>query len=336
MKYQNLSAFEKHLDQPAPAHLSRIFLLVVPCSYERKKIVETIARAIGKREGDLHLTTKEASPSSWEGTHEKLNTFSLFGGKEAIFLDGIDKLKKANLTEIALYSANPSPLAFLILGAASGKTLSEIYTKGKKEVIVCDLSDEKPWERKERLKRYLAQFAGASGKRIDSAALDCFLENVGLNLPALEQELFKVITYVGERPQVTAADVEALCVQNKSSTIWQMAESLVWKGSLPPETTPIDLSLLLPLISQLRSQIQQGLTLALLQEQGFGVGEISHTLPQLRSQTLEKLLPLAKAKRSLFFRKGLKALFEIELMAKNSSLEPGLLLDLFTAKLHMT
>lgn len=297
-------------------------------------IIEKILSAISKREAEVHHSMGEATPSSWESALEKLNTHSLFGGKQVIALDGIDKLKKGNLTEIAHYVAAPSPFAYLILGAASGKTLTEIYAKGKKELVVCDLTEEKPWDRKERLKRFLVQLGAASGKVIQSDALEFLLDGLGLNLPALEQELFKLITYAGERKQIGLQDVETLCNVQKSSTLWQMAEAVVWRGKSHAEAPDFDLSLLLPLIGQIRSQIQQGLALALLQEQGFGSSEISHYLPNLRGNQLERLLPLAKAKRSPFFKRGLKVLFEIEILAKNSSVEPGLLLDLFTAKLH--
>lgn len=334
LKYQNLAAFEKHLDQAAPDHLAHVFLVITPCSYERKKVVDRILFAIRKKEPDLHLSAEEAAASTLDSAIEKLNTFSLLGGKQALYLDAVDKLKKGGISQLAHYAVRPSPFSYLILGAGSGKSLSEIYTQGKKEVIACDLSDEKPWDRKDRLKRQLAQSVALAGKVISPDALEHLLENVGLDLPGLEQEVFKLITYAGENKQISLKDVEALCAQQKSSTLWQLAEALVWKEGAAKHLQNVDLSLLLPLIAQMRSQIQQGLTIALLLEQGFGSAEISHYLPAIRSNALDKILPIVRAKRSSFFRRGLNLLFEIELMAKNGSLDPGLLLDLFIAKFH--
>src|SRR5579871_1705664 len=176
MKYQNLTAFEKHLQQAAKVHISRVFLIVSSCPYERKKIVDKILSAIRAeqqerypnnlknrefdkaaetREGpvdlrsakqvkrsepgpkgalnlsqakpaekqhnlnklcdasglegsgcptqsktdssgclgiDLHV--REASQGPIEELIDGLNTASLLSGKQVIYLDGIDKLKK--------------------------------------------------------------------------------------------------------------------------------------------------------------------------------------------------------------------------------------------------
>ncbi|MES2122345.1 MAG: hypothetical protein V4492_06160 [Chlamydiota bacterium] len=333
MKYQNLLAFEKHLEQAAPNHPARVYLVVSSCSYERRKIVDKILAAIRKKE-EIHLCVEEAAPSSLDASIEKLNTSALFGGKLALYLDAVDKLKKPGHSAIAAYAASPSAFAYLILGAGSGKGLSEIYTKAKKELIICDLSDEKPWERKERLKRHLLHYVTTFGHVLSPDAAEYLLENVGLDLAGLEQELFKLVTYAADRKNIGLKAVETMCFQQKSSTIWQMAENLVWKGEPLKGTENVDLSLLLPLLSQIRVQLQQGLSLALLQEQGFGFEEISHYLPTMRSHLMEKLLPIARQKRPLYFKRGLRILFEIELMAKNSSIDPALLLELLSAKLR--
>lgn len=334
MKYQNLLAFEKHLQQAAPDHLSRVYLVVSPCSYERKKIVEKILDAIRKKEGEIHLRAEDAALSTLEPCIEGLNTASLFGGKLALYLDAIDKLKKPGHSLIASYAAHPSAFAYLILGAGSGKGLTEIHTKGKKELIICDLSEEKPWDRKERLKRHLLHYVSGFGQTLSPDAAEYLLENVGLNLAGLEQELFKLVTYAAERKLVELRDVKTLCFQEKSSTLWQMAEGIVWRGEPIQTTAEADLSLMLPLLSQIRTQLQQGLSLSLLVEQGFGTAEISHYLPAMRSNLMEKLLPIARRKTPLFFRRGLHLLFEIEMMAKNSSIDPALLLEMLSAKLN--
>jgi DNA polymerase-3 subunit delta len=323
MKYQNLSSFEKHLQGAAKLPLSRIYLVISSCPYERRKIVEKISAVIGLdvriKEGDL------------EDQIAELNTASLFEGKQLLYLDGIDKLKKNGLSLLADYAARPSPFAYLLLGAGSSKQLDDLYAKGKKEMIVCDLSNEKPWDRKDRLKRMLVDEAAKAGKRLSGDAVEYLLENIGLSLPGLEQELVKLITYAGERRELTFQDVQALCGTQKSMTPWQLAEAIVWKENVP-QMGKIDLALLMPLLSQTRLQLQHGLVLATLAERGAAHEEIVHHLPAVKPAALDKMLPIVKRRRSVYFKRALDALFEIELMAKNSSFEPDLILDLLMAK----
>ncbi len=335
MKYQNLSAFVKHLEQAAKVDLSRVFLVVSSCPYERKKIVLRIVAAIRLKEHVLHLHREDGAHRSVGEWIDELNTASLLSGKQVVYLDEIDKQKKNGLVLLAEYIARPSPFAYLLLGASSSKSLGDLYTKGKKELIVCDLSDEKPWDRKERFKRSLIEDGVKAGKRLHSDAADYLVENVGLQLAALEQELAKLITYIAERSELTLQDVQLLCTPQKNSSVWQIAEEIVWKEGLSKVEEIGDLSMLLPLLSQLRSQLQQGLVLAILMERGATQGEITHHLPTVRPAALSKMAAVVQVRKSPFFKRALDLLFEIELMAKNSSFEPGLILDLALTKLAL-
>lgn len=334
MKYQNLSAFEKHLQQAAKVHLSKVFLVVSACPYERKKIIEKIVAAIRTEQRDFHFHAKEAPQGSLEEQIDGLNTASLLSGKQVLYLDGVDKLKKNGLAVLAEYAAHPSPFAYLLLGAAPSKNLGDLYAKGKKELIVCDLSEEKPWDRKDRLKRTLVDEAAKAGKRLHADAVEYLFENVGLNVPGLEQELIKLITYVGGRREIALQDVHMLCGAHKSATVWQIAEAIVWKESVRRSEESIDLAMLLSLFSPLRMQLQQGLILAVLVERGAAQEEIVHYLPKVRPAALDKMLPIVKRRQSSFFKRALDVLFELELLTKNSSFEPGLIFDLILAKMR--
>jgi DNA polymerase-3 subunit delta len=156
-----------------------------------------------------------------------------------------------------------------------------------------------------------------------------------LTLPGLEQEVSKVITYVGERKEITLSDVHALCSAQKSATFWQLAETMVWREAPAKTEELLDLSSLLPLLAQLRTQLQQGMTLAVLLEKNAPHSEIAHYLPTVKPSALDKLIPVARARRAYFFKRALDILFDVELMAKNSSFEPALLLDLFLTKITL-
>ncbi|MBS0620593.1 MAG: hypothetical protein JSS61_03940 [Verrucomicrobia bacterium] len=331
MKYQNLTAFEKHLEQTSGSHLSKVFLIISGCAHERRQIAEHIALAIERKEGNIQFAAPDAS--AMEEVIEQLNTTSLLAGKGVFFLDGIDKLKKQAIAPLASYVVKPSPFSYLILGASSGKTLGDLYLQGKKELIACDLTEEKPWDRKERIKRSLLQFAAREGKSLKPDALEHLVENVGLDLPALEQEVTKLITYVGERKEIVLSDVDLLCPVAKSATLWQLAEAAIWQEKIPKLDESIDLGFLLPLIGQLRTHLQNGLTIAELLARGASSSDIRHTLPALKPAFLDRALATVPMRRAPFFKAALNYLFEMEFQAKNGSLDPALLLELFLIKI---
>jgi len=315
--------------------LSKVFLVVSPCSYERRKIVDQIFHAISKQENEVQFLHRDLSEGSLKLGIEELNTLSLFSGKKVLYLNGIDKLKKGDLALLVEYVEKPSSGAYLILGSASSKGLTELYSKGKKELIACDLSDEKPWELKNRLKKRLIDQAAHSKKRFSPEAVDHLLELVGSFLPNLEQEVDKLITYAALRSDISISDVQLLCSAQKTPHLWELVDQIVWGHAPCKIEGSVDLSLLLPLISQIKNQLQYGMTIATLLARGVPSHEIAPYLPTVKPASLEKLLSPARQKSVRFFKRALDLLFETELMAKNSGFDPGWILDLFVSKLHL-
>lgn len=334
MKYQNWVSFEKHLNEAAPHHLSLVYLAVTSCSYERKKIFHEIVKAIQKKDKETSIESYDTAETSIDTVIDQLNSLPLFSGFRVVTLDGIDKLKKEGLESLATYSQRPSPFCFLILGASTAKNLTALYQKGKKEVIALDLSDEKPWDRKSRLERHLFLVAQKEGKSLNPDAAAYLLDHIGLNLANLEQEMLKLLCFVGERQKIGLDDVRKICPTEKSSNSWQLAESVIWETSLVKTEPLIDLSWLLAFIGQLRYQLQTGCQIASYLEQKMTPDEIGRLFPQMRGGLLDKRIASIKKLKTSYFRSSLHLLFDIELTAKNSSLSPALLLDLFLAKLH--
>jgi len=332
VKYQNLPAFEKHLEQAAKVHLSPLYLVISSCDYERRKIIDKIVSAIRTKEGKVDFQRQDATQEGIEEAIEGLNTTSLWEGKQVLYLDGIEKCKKGSLQLLTQYVARPSPFAYLLLGASSSKSLTDLYTQGKKELISCDLSQEKPWDRKDRFKRYLEEKVAKAGKRLHREAAEHLLEHVGLDLASLEQEIDKLITYLGESREITLKETLALCASQKEFSFWQLAEAVIWSDVPPKIEEKMTLSELLPMITQLRSQLQQGLTLGILLERKTSPTEIASYFPGVKPTLLEKRVPLCRRYPSALFKRALDLLFEMELQAKNSSLEASLLLDLFLSR----
>ncbi|HEY2811322.1 MAG TPA: hypothetical protein VGJ00_08050 [Rhabdochlamydiaceae bacterium] len=330
MKFQQLSTFEKHLEKAAVHHLSRVYQVIASCSFERKKISSTICAVIQKKEGSIAKVSFDGKELEWAKVRQELDTASFLEGCRIVIVDEADKLSKTILFALSAYIVKPSPFAYLILSSASAKNLGELYEQGKKELVVCDLSAEKPWERKERLRAQLIKSAALEGKTLVREAADLLLERTGGELPLLEQELNKLICYCQERPQIALQDVQLLCSCEKATSLWNLAESIVWQKCPVSVDVGFDLSSLLVVLGQVRSHLQQGAQLSKQLEEGRALRDIS--LPFFKPQLLEKAAPIAKSRTPVFFTRALVALFDVEMLAKGSSLTPSLLLDLLVAK----
>jgi len=333
LKFQSVSAFEKHLNESASLHLSLIYMLITPCSYERELLEEKVVRAFKMKDPKVHGVAWAAQALSMDAFLEELNTRQLFEAEKCLILKDVEKLKKREIEQLAHYLERPAPFSRLILSGASTKGLSELYHSGKKEMVLLDLSDEKPWDRQKRLRIWLNNEAIREGKPFTVEASTRLFEQIGTDMPMLQRELEKLICYVGDRPQIDLRDVEAVCATPQLETLWQQAEALVFGGGTVVRSSTADVSWLLMLLSATRSQLQNGLMIASLQEKGYSVHETAHHLPQLRLSALEKCFPVVLRRKRGYFEKALQLHFETELLAKNSSFAPSVLFDMFHLKL---
>jgi DNA polymerase III delta subunit len=228
---------------------------------------------------------------------------------------------------------SPSPFGYLIVSLPSVGAAAALYTKGKKEWVACDVSEEKPWERERRLRGMAASYALRSGKRWREGALDALLRSVGPSLPALEQGIDQVGTYVGERPEVTSGDVATLHAPSSEQTLWQLIDQIAWGSTYPTLPQEGITDLLIPLIIQLRTQYQNALSVSALRAKGLSTEELARHLPHIRPQQMTKILQSRWAESPRACREALEACFQAELGAKSGGAAPETILDLFIGRL---
>lgn len=296
-------------------------------------IFEQILAALRVGKKDLTASFCDALTTPLPVVIEQLNSLSLFGSMPTIIFDGLDQLKKSGWDPLFTYVEKPSRFAHLLLGSSQARNTAELYKKGKKELIVLDLSEEKAWDRKTRFQRYLVDQGLRAGKKLSLEAALHLIEQVGLDLPRLEQELIKLLCFVGDRNVIELKDIQDICTVEKHLSTWQLSEMIVWEKNQVSSPPAIDLAWLFPFLGQLRYQLQIGLQLAVMLDAHTLPGIMAKQLPQLRGPLLEKRMAVAKQWGQRYFRSGLLHLFEIELLAKNSGGTASLLFDLLTAKL---
>ncbi len=269
--------------------------------------------------------------SSLDDLLQELNTPSLFGGRSVVFFDEIQSLKP--LTPLIHYISSPTANATLILGATSMKPLADLYQKGKKEMVVLDLSEEKPWDKERRLQDFLIANARLQGKNISSDVASFLTEKIGPDMAALSQELDKLICFTNERPSISLSDAKTLTSSLAQVNSWQLAEKVIWHKQVHSIHDKLsDLSFSLLFVGQLRYHLQLGYKISSLLTQKKPVSDIAKLFPQIRS--LDKYLPIAKERQASYFHQGLLSLYQMELSLKSTQLDPSALFDQFLGSLY--
>jgi DNA polymerase-3 subunit delta len=330
VKFPSVFAFQKHLQEAFPSHLSLLYAIACPSEYERKGLIRSLTQLIQKKEPERSLAHFDGVTTSVEEVLGHLQSPSLFSPASLVVVDGIDKWKKAAFETLGKYLERPSPQTYLILGSNSSKPLADLYLKSKKEMVVLDLGDEKPWDRQKRLKEWLIQEVKKEKKILAPDVAEFLMQEIGTDFALLEQEIQKLLCFCMERPSISLSDAKTLLSARASQTSWQIAEGVVFlkKGIEGPEQK--DLSFLLPLVGQIRYHLQMGFKVVSLLESGVAQGDLGTYISNVKN--VDKY----RGKPSSFYKRGLKLLFEWELKCKSTSLDPSLLFDHFTFKLHAT
>ena len=117
-------------------------------------------------------------------------------------------------------------LVFFVRGKADGRKKLYQSLKKKAVIVAFDPLDDR------QLAQWIAQTVGREEKKISLAACQRLWFSAGRDLTLLSNEIAKLVSYTGEREEITEADVAAVCVQSTEYRVFDMTDALLTgKGS---------------------------------------------------------------------------------------------------------
>ncbi len=327
MKYNNINFFKKDYSNKS-FERPYLFLVIVPNDYERKKTIEHITKHPSLK--SFTFTRFSAQTTKLSRALSTFQSLSLLDGEPFVILDDLEAYKKDETLSLVNFLKDND--ANIILACAEKN--SAIFNIIEKKGIVIDLSQEKPWEKEKRLAEFVLEKCMAANKSISSVNIEKLLERIGLEMSSIENEVDKLITYIGDKKSIELEDINSICSISSQSAIWKLSEEIVW-GRPSFDNLSIEPSFFHTLVSAIRFQLQLGYKLASLIENGVSPSEYSNYLPRMFPKVLEKKKEIANIYGSKYFKKALEHLFEVDLLSKNNVNCYATLLDLFKAKLTL-
>ncbi|QLH34832.1 MAG: DNA polymerase III subunit delta [Parachlamydiaceae bacterium] len=339
MKYNQLKAFEKHLEGASPAHFAPVYMILSKDEFNRKIAYEKLIKhLLGEQIANpMALSVYNEEKADIAKILQELDTLGIFAAKRVVVIHQADNLLKPATEKLLTYYENPNPSVYLVLTASSIAANTNFYKKSELVGVILEIPEEKSWEKEKSLKEWVDQKAAACGKQIESAAIQLLLKQIGTDQALLNQEIEKLVCYVGDRSKVTSQDVSAICISVNTENVWQLGEAIFQRD--PTAALRIALALikegipLLMLLRQIRTQFQTDFQVCTLLAQGGSGSEITKQFGYMKGQILEKHMHLAKNFGLQRFRKGLILIDETELAAKNSAAENAYLIERLIVKL---
>ena len=333
MKYLAFEPFKRQLEASFPNNLSKLFLVVSEDNFERLRIIDNII-CYFPRNSSFSVSRYNSEKISIKEVISNLDSPSLLGGEPIIVLDEIDDYNRKDILDLVSYLKQNVLHCFLVLASKDKKSILTLLSEVDKRGVVLDLTTEKPWEKQGRLANFIIERCAQAKKSIASEAKEALLFFVGTDMCSIEKEIEKVIVYVGEKNIIEKDDILSICSNINTVTVWQIAESVIW-GNNPfvlnlEKEGVMDNTFFTSLIAALRYNLQEGLKLAEALEANLNISQL---FASLRPNVLKKRSEVAESCGSIFFKKMLEELFEIDMLSKSGSMSLNALIDYFRAKL---
>lgn len=315
--------------------MESVYLLAIHDDLERQDGVDAILHKAGLGPGQVYLF--EGEKTTVGELMAELNALSFLDGFRAVHLRGLDRVKVPVLKALESYLSRPNDSLVLILSAASlpGRHVLPRAIKGKGAYV--QINEEKIWQKEKRLGQWLEGRARQMGVALKPDAANALVKYMGVDMQILQNELEKLVCYVGEKGQVNLADVQALCLPLNLSSVWELGDSILDRS--PGKAIRAVHDLLLEgltaqaLLVTLRSQLQTALQVASILQQGGGEEQVQAQFPYMRGKILQRKMQQARQYGVESFWDALYQLFHCEVLSKSSLTETHLLLETLVTRL---
>ncbi len=169
-----------------------------------------------------------------EAALQQAQTMAMLSPLQLVFLEDAEAIEKFGekqreeaAAQLAAYLEDPAPFTVLVIEATgldqrmkSGKLLAE-----RTLVVDCGLGEELD-ERLATAVSMARAIAKEQGVEFEKGAAEDLSEFVAADLMRLKTEIDKLATHAAERKLIRRADVSALVVSEKTTTVWELADLL--------------------------------------------------------------------------------------------------------------
>lgn len=112
-------------------------------------------------------------------------------------------------------------MVFFVRGKADGRKKLYQILKKKAILVSFDPLDDR------QLTQWIAQTLRKDNKKISAAACQRLWFSAGRDLTLLSNELHKLVSFAGDREEVTEGDIDAVCIKSTEYKVYDLADTLL-------------------------------------------------------------------------------------------------------------
>jgi DNA polymerase-3 subunit delta len=183
-----------------------VFLLIGQESYLKDLAINDLKRSVlDSPSAELDYKVFRGGETTAKEILDYAATFPFFPGMRLVVVKDAQNLSQEDRSRLASYADKPSKFTCLVIDSKSESILKDFASVSDRIKVsrFDELSDRE-------ISRWITGFLSSRGKRIEEEALSVLKELRRRDLSGLTNELEKLISFAGERNEITAGDVENL------------------------------------------------------------------------------------------------------------------------------
>lgn len=339
MKYNNLRAFEKHLEEASTVSFSGMYMIIAKDSFERNSAVESLLKHVlrGEKHPELCAKIFDGDNINVPVLFEELLSSTLFSPKKVVVVKLTDSLSASLRMALEGVVEKIAPGTIFVLAMGSMNHSTNYYKRAEKAGVILEIPESKPWEREKALLEWVNTQLNPLGKRMHPEACQLLVKQVEGQMALLYNELEKLLCFIGDRNEITIQDVSTICTSNNIETVWQLGEAVfrrdVTSALRISKALLLEENNLIGFLRQLRGQFQTEFQICSLLANGGNTREVMQLFPYMKGAILDRHIRLAQEYGLPSFKKGMQQIDAFETMAKNSTTDNDLLAEMLMIKL---
>lgn len=201
-----------------------VYLLYGSERYLVRKMKEKLKNAIISPEDSFNYSYFEGNKIDLVNLRELSQTMPFFSETRLILVEESGFFKKSSDAVVDILKQAPEMTKFIFVETEIDKR-NKLYKYVNKNGYAAELNGMSEKD----LLTFMVQIIGSAKKKIRESTAKYFLAVAGTDMNILQNEIEKLIAYVGKREEITKKDVDAIVTVEITNKIFDMLTHIVYK-----------------------------------------------------------------------------------------------------------
>lgn len=188
-----------------------------------KRLEALLDELLSPEERDMALVSCDPDRTEAATVLDELRTLPFLADRKVVLLRDADKFLSANSDLLLKYFDSPARNGVLLLTLSSLRSNTKIAKKLASAGQVEKINEL----RKGDMAGFAAQVAkNEFGKKLSANAARMVVEYAGDDVSMISNEIAKLSVYAGDAPEITPADITALCGSNRNYDVFNVIDAM--------------------------------------------------------------------------------------------------------------